>query len=82
MNLGFTNIDFENLYKYYIDKTPVNEFVHQRLMDLFYIFLFIGGMPQVVNEYIISNNLGYLVVIQSIIIEQYKLDFAKYENKD
>ena len=61
---------------------PVDEYVHQKLMQHFSRYLVVGGMPAAVQEYITSGDIARVSEIQQDIIELYKLDFTKYENDD
>lgn len=57
---------------------PVDSFVHERLLDLFYYYLAIGGMPQAVQEYVDDHNIQTVRDIQADIVEQYRHDITKY----
>lgn len=59
--------------------TPVDEFVHKKIMELYRLYLIIGGMPAVVAEYLKSNNLQKVARIQESIIKMYKKDIGKYD---
>ena len=58
---------------------PVDKVIHNKIMELFGIYMIIGGMPAVVNEYLISNNLRTAMLLQHDIINLYKQDIAKYD---
>lgn len=62
---------FENL-------TPVSESVHNTMMKLFYSYIVVGGMPQTVNIYIETHDIGKVISNQKEILELYSLDIAKY----
>ncbi len=64
-------------------RTAVDDFVHRKMMELFRLYLIVGGMPAAVNRYIESNNLQEVMAIQQDIILMYKRDIAQYdpENK-
>ncbi len=61
---------------------PVSEVVHNRLMSIVGLYLVIGGMPEAVEKYRISNDLNQVMEIHQAIIEQYKLDFTQYEQEN
>ncbi|MBP5466525.1 MAG: ATP-binding protein, partial [Clostridia bacterium] len=63
--------------------TPVDEVVHQKLIDSFHLYLIIGGMPAVVQKYLDTNNLKDVVAEQNNINSFYRQDISKYdyENK-
>lgn len=61
---------------------PIDPLLHSNLIKLFYIYLVVGGMPAVINEYLNSGNLTFIDKIKEGIINQYISDFVKYETKD
>ncbi len=68
--------NFENL-------VPVDEIIHEKLIDMFHLYLIVGGMPSVVKKYLDTNNLKEAVLEQNIICNLYKEYISKYdaENK-
>ena len=63
-------------------RTPVDAFVHRKIMELFRLYLVVGGMPAVVSKYMENNNLQEVMSIQQDIIRLYKRDIAQYDLKD
>lgn len=61
------------------NRTAVDKFVHSKIMELFRLYLIVGGMPAAVNKYIESNNLQEVSAVQQDIISLYKRDIAKYD---
>lgn len=61
------------------NRTAVDEFVHKKIMELFRLYLIVGGMPAVVSKYVESNNLQEVMAIQEDIIRLYKRDIAQYD---
>ena len=59
-------------------RTPVDEFVHSKMMELFRLYLVVGGMPAVVSQYISTHDMRQVVEIQQDIIHLYKRDIAQY----
>lgn len=45
---NFTKELRDSLYRSFIEKTPVNEAVHERMMQIFNLYLNVGGMPAAV----------------------------------
>ena len=62
------------------NRTPVDEFVHSKIMELFRLYLVVGGMPAVVSKYIETNNLQEVMAVQKDIIKLYKRDIAQYDS--
>lgn len=67
----------------YEEKTPADGLVHEKMMELFRLYLIVGGMPEAVNTFLKTNNLKLVEEIQKGIVRLYKKDIAKYdpENK-
>lgn len=64
------------------EKKPVDEFVHQRLMQAFRLYLVVGGMPQAVQTYLDTNNLQNVLAVQKSILLEYQRDIMKYKKDD
>jgi len=68
--------------RHYLDKIQLNSVfdaaVHKKLMDLLRIYLIVGGMPAVVNEYLESRNFLNCQRIQNSLLQTYRIDFGKY----
>ena len=63
-------------------KQKVNEFIHEQVIDAFYKYLIVGGMPAAVQEYINTGDFMRVKVIHDEIYRLYKIDFTKYEEKN
>ena len=63
----------------FLNRTAVDDFIHNKLMELFYLYLIVGGMPEAVQTYLDSNDLMRVTEIHERIIDLYKLDFVRYE---
>ena len=61
---------------------PVDDFIHQKLLSLFFVYLIVGGMPDAVKKYIETKDIREVDKIQRDIVELYKEDFSQYEHKD
>lgn len=63
-------------------KKEVNDTIHKKLLSLFDLYLLIGGMPKAVSKYKDTNSIDEVMREHRAIIEQYKSDFTKYEEKN
>ena len=61
------------------NRTAVDEFIHGKILELFRLYLVVGGMPAAVNKYLESNNLQEVMTMQQDIIRLYKRDIAQYD---
>lgn len=60
-------------------RTPVDDFLHTKMMELFRLYLIVGGMPAAVEKYIETNNLQEVMAVQNDIIRLYKRDISQYD---
>ena len=72
----------DSLRNSFISYTPVDAIVHEKMMDLFRLYLIIGGMPSVVERYLATNNLQEVTQEQRAILALYRQDIAKYDPKN
>ena len=62
------------------EKSPVDEFIHKRMLEAVRLYLIVGGMPAVVQKYLDTNNLRSVYEEQRGIIRTYKSDITKYDH--
>ena len=70
------------LRKAFASKTPVDEVIHGKIMEMFNLYLIIGGMPAAAEKYRTTGNIDDVMDEHRAIIEQYKLDFTQYEEEN
>ena len=56
--------------------SPVDEFVHQKLLSMFFVYLIVGGMPDAVKTYIETKDIREVDKVQRDITTLYKEDFS------
>ena len=52
----------------------MDDFIHQKLLSLFFIYLIVGGMPDAVKKYIETKDIREVDKIQKEIVQLYKED--------
>lgn len=77
--LGVDESVVQNLRVAWEKRMEVDEFVHNKMMELFRLYLVVGGMPAAVNQYLANHNLQEVVVAQQDIIHLYKRDISQYD---
>lgn len=60
-------------------KTAVDEFVHKKMLEVFRLYLVVGGMPDAVMAYKRSNNMRNVMSSQEEIIKLYRKDISQYD---
>ncbi len=61
--------------------TPLENAFHQRALDYYKEYLFVGGMPEVVEEYGKNHNNELVRIRQKTILETYQADMSKYNHQ-
>ena len=79
MAMGVSGLVTDGLQKAFEKQQPVDEFVHKKMMELFRLYLIVGGMPAAVQKYIDTHNLQDVMAEQQAIIRLYKRDITKYD---
>lgn len=82
LNLGLNSSILENLETSFKEKKPVDDFIHKKMMELFRVYLVVGGMPAAVNRHIETNNLNEVIDIQNQIVNLYKKDITQYDKNN
>ncbi len=70
------------LHSSYLLQKPVDNYIHNKIMEIFNLYLIVGGMPAAVEKYRTTSDIDAVMSEHNSIIEQYKLDFTQYENED
>ena len=79
---GVQKSTFKLLENCFNNLEPVAESSHNTMKQLFQVYVMVGGMPAVVQEYVISHDIAKVVEIQKDILSLYRQDIAKYSEKN
>lgn len=61
---------------------PFPEAIHNKILDHLKLYLFLGGMPEVIKSYIEDRDIANARSIQNEILNAYDRDFSKYTEKN
>ena len=75
---GVQESTIQYLEECFSKREEVSESVHNILTKLFLSYIVVGGMPQVVQTYVDTHDIGKVVANQNELLELYRLDIAKY----
>jgi len=75
---GISESIIDEIKKHFNEETPVPDGIHTPMNDLFRKYAVVGGMPEVVNTFLETNNIGDVYEVQRNIVEEYKDDMIKY----
>lgn len=77
-SLGMSDDVMAHLRECYEKRTPIDDVVHEKMMELLRLYLVIGGMPAVVAKYLETSNMQNVKLEQENIIKLYRRDISKY----
>lgn len=76
--VGIKESIISDVRKKFNEKKPIDEYILKQLNQQFKMFLIVGGMPRIVDDYVKNKSLGKIMTLQKSMIEDYKLDVVKY----
>lgn len=76
--LGISKNTFEIIEKFFANKEKVPDIINNKFFEYLSAYMLVGGMPEVVKEYIKSKNHSNVQIIQEKILNDYREDITKY----
>lgn len=77
--LGVGETTLEAVRTAWTERHAVDPVVHDKFLELFRLYLVVGGMPAAVVQYMESHNLQDVLTVQQDIIRLYKRNIAQYD---
>lgn len=59
-------------------KKTVDDYILKQISEQFKMYMLVGGMPNIVEEYIKTSSLANVLIMQRAIVENYMLDVVKF----
>lgn len=75
---GYDQDIINELQQYMTSETQIHESIHQKFEELFREFMVVGGMPEVVDDFVRNKDFGIVYEIQQNILNEYKDDISKH----
>lgn len=75
---GLPSEVFDSLRTYLAEEKPLPDFVYDRLLTLFHLYVIVGGMPDAVNTYMTTRNIDAVRAIHEDLHGLYREDITKY----
>ena len=75
-------VTFPAIRRAYEEKRPMGKSFHETAMHRFREYLLVGGMPQAVEKYHETHNLGEVDIVKRSILRLYHNDIAKFAGRD
>ena len=75
---GMNDLVISSMRKKFERLEPLDQAMHDKIMDLFRKYLLVGGLPDAVNSYLAEKNIQRVREIQREIHDYYAADASKY----
>ena len=66
------------LRKAFEERLPLGQSMHRRILNLYNIYMLVGGMPQAVEAFIEENNFDAVETVKGMILKLYADDASKF----
>lgn len=76
--LGYSDEQINRLYRHMIDVTPLSQTEMNVMLEHFGEYMVIGGMPAVVNSFVVNKNYSGILKMQKQLILDYEENITKY----
>ena len=79
---SISQVTLDMLQECYKESKVIDDFIHQKLLALFFVYLIVGGMPDAVKTYAETKDIRQVDKTQKDIVILYREDFSQYEHED
>lgn len=76
------DVTYEVIRNAFINKKPLGDPIHRKIMKTFRTYMAVGGMPQAVNAYITGKTFAQIDFLKRNILSLYEEDLAKYDDEN
>ena len=64
--VGIKESIVSTLRENFLQETEVDDFIHEKMMEIFRLYLIVGGMPAAVEKYLETNNLSFVCISRTL----------------
>ena len=79
---GTNNDVIEHLKLCFREKKKVLPLIHDKMLELFYQYICVGGMPEVVNAFLENKDMNLVLSLQRNILDSYQEDFGTHLDEE
>lgn len=76
------DVTYKVIRNAFINKKPLGDPIHRKIMKTFRTYMAVGGMPQAVNAYITGKTFAQIDFLKRNILSLYEEDLAKYDDEN
>lgn len=75
---GIKDIHLNYLRECFKEEKQVDDAIHNRFRELLNQYVIVGGMPEAINTFLDTKQIGKVLMVQRRIVDEYKADMVKY----
>lgn len=75
---GIKDMHIDYLKECLKGEKPVDEAIHNRFRELLNQYVIVGGMPEAIQTFLDTKQIGKVLAVQRRIVDEYKADMVKY----
>ena len=76
--IGIKKDTIEYLRECFEKQDKIDEYILKQIEEKFKLYILVGGMPNIVDDFVKNNSLQKVLVLQKSIVENYSLDIMKF----
>ena len=80
INSGISEELLNYVHTSFSEHTPIEKTIHESLRSLYYQYLIVGGMPEVVNDFFENHDINSVRRTQRRILSSIRDDFGRYKD--
>ena len=79
---GYDSKLLNELRECFVETKKVDDIINKKIEELFREYIVVGGMPEVVADYVVNHDFNRAGTIQEQILENYRFDISKHARTD
>lgn len=77
--MGCAQETIDGVREKFLAKEPLNESLHNYMLQQFKLYLLVGGLPEAINKFLENRNIAQVRKVQQEIYSLYRIDASQYD---
>lgn len=77
--MGCAQETIDGVREKFLAKKPLNESLHNYMLQQFKLYLLVGGLPEAINKFLENRNIAQVRKVQQEIYSLYRIDASQYD---
>ena len=79
--MGCAQETIDGVREKFLAKEPLNESLHNYMLQQFKLYLLVGGLPEAINKFLENRNIAQVRKVQQEIYSLYRIDASQYDSE-